>query len=59
MRIITLFSFITMLRGIDIIPSHIRSECEKYPGMLCGIMSVPRNIVMDLNNVMIVGSHIV
>jgi hypothetical protein len=26
--------------------------CEEYPGILCGILSVPQNIIMDSNNVM-------
>ena len=31
---------------------HIQEECEKYLGILCGILSVPHNIVIVLNNVM-------
>ena len=27
-------------------------ECGKYQGILCGILSIPHNIVMYLNNVM-------
>ena len=45
---ITLLRSITMLCGTDSIPRnilHIQTECEKHS------MSVPRNIVMDLNNV--------
>lgn len=30
---------------------HIRSECEEYPRILHEILSVPHNLVMDLNNV--------
>ena len=28
---------------------HIQTECG---GILCGIMSIPHNTIMDLNNVM-------
>ena len=31
---------------------HIQSEFGKYQELLCGILSVTHNIVMDLNNVM-------
>ena len=31
---------------------HIQTGCGKYSGILCGILSVPQNIVMDLNNMM-------
>jgi hypothetical protein len=41
-NIITLFKFITTLCMIDNIPQ-----------IFCGILSVPHNTVMDLNNVMI------
>ena len=27
-------------------------ECGKYQGLILGILAVPQNIVMDLNNVM-------
>ena len=30
----------------------MQTECGEYPGILRGIMSVPQNDVMDLNNVM-------
>lgn len=45
---------ITMLYGIDIIPwiiLHI-AEYEEYLKMFCGILSVPSNISMDMNNIM-------
>ena len=29
--------------------SHIQIECEEYPGLLCEILLVPQNIVMNLN----------
>ena len=32
--------------------SEIQFECEEYLGIFCGISSVPRNHVMNLNNVM-------
>ena len=31
---------------------HIQCECGEYPGILRGILSVPQNIVMNMNNVM-------
>ena len=31
---------------------HSQFECGEYPGILRGILSVPQNIVMALNNVM-------
>ena len=34
---------------------HIQIECEEYLGILCGILSVPHNNVMDFNDVMMVG----
>ena len=33
--------------------SHIQIECEEYPGLLCEILLVPQNIVMNLNIYMI------
>ena len=30
--------------------SHIQTECEKYPEIFYGILSLPHNIAMDLNN---------
>jgi hypothetical protein len=43
-----------MLRGTDNIPlSILGSECGENPRMLRGILSVPHNIVMDLNKNMI------
>jgi hypothetical protein len=30
---------------------HIQSECWEYLGILSGILSVPQNIVMGMNNV--------
>jgi hypothetical protein len=32
--------------------SHIQYECGKYQGILSGILSVPQNVVVDMNNVM-------
>jgi hypothetical protein len=32
--------------------SHIQSECGKYLKKICGILLVPHNTIMDLNNVM-------
>ena len=32
--------------------SHIQFECGKYLGVFCGIVSIPHNIVMNLDNVM-------
>ena len=52
---ITLFRSITMYFGTESIPwiiLHIQSECGKYPGILCGILSVSQNIVMDQSHVM-------
>ena len=40
-----------MLCGTDNI-SHIHIECGNYLTMFCGILLVPRNIVMNLNNVL-------
>ena len=57
MRHITLFKSITMFHGIDNISqtiSHIHTECGKYPKIFCGILSIPHNIVMKLNNAMTV-----
>ena len=31
---------------------HKQTDCGKYPGILHGILSVPHNFVMNLNNVM-------
>ena len=31
---------------------HIQTECGEYPGIPCGILSVPHNNVTDMNNVM-------
>jgi hypothetical protein len=33
--------------------SHIQTECGKYQGIVCGILSVPQNTIMDPNNVML------
>ena len=49
---ITLFRSITTLYGTDNIPhniSHIQTECGKYLGIFCGMLSVSQNIVMNLN----------
>ena len=40
---------ITLLRSITVLCG---TECRKYPGMFCGILLVPHNIVMNPNNVM-------
>ena len=32
--------------------NHQKTECGEYPGILRGILLIPHNIVMDLNNVM-------
>ena len=41
--------------GLTIFPvfPHIQTECGEYLGILCEILLVPQNIVMDLNNVML------
>ena len=46
-----------MLCGIENIPHNIpgyspHPECGEYRGMFSGILSVPQNTVMDLNNAM-------
>ena len=33
--------------------SHIHSECGEYAEILCGILSLPHNIVMNMNNAII------
>lgn len=33
--------------------SHIQNGCGKYPGILCKILSIPHNIAMGLNDVII------
>ena len=48
-RDITLFRSITMLCGND---SGECFEFGEYPGIFYGILSVPHNTLMDLNNVM-------
>ena len=35
--------------------SHIQTECGKYLGIFSKTLSIPQNIIMDLNNVMVVG----
>ena len=47
--------FITKLCGTDNIlgDSHIMSECGKSPRIFNGMLLVPRNTVMDMNNVMV------
>ena len=37
----------------NIIQIHIQSECGEYPRLLRGILSIPLNVVMDLNNVVL------
>ena len=51
---ITLFGFMTVFCGTSIIPgySHIQTECGEHLRIVCGILSVPRNIGLDLNKVM-------
>ena len=55
---ITLFRSTTMFGGTDNIAHNIlggfhnQYEYAKYIEIFCGILSVPQNIVMDLNNVM-------
>ena len=41
-----------MSYGTDIIPWNIPGY-GKYPRVFRGILSIPQNIVMDLNNIMI------
>ena len=31
---------------------HIQLKCEKYPNIFCGVLSIPHNTVMDVNNIM-------
>ena len=58
---ITLFRSIIVFRGTSniygIFPHifHIQTECGKCHEIFCGILSVPKNIVMNLNNVMSMG----
>ena len=33
---------------------HIWTESREYPGIFHGILSVPQNIILDVNNVMYV-----
>jgi hypothetical protein len=45
-----------VLCGIDKIPKnipHIHTECEKYLGIFGGVLLVPQNIIMNMNNVML------
>ena len=50
-----------MLCGTDNIPhnipiyAHVWTQCGKYMEILCGILSVPHNTIIDLNNVMNIG----
>ena len=44
---VTLFKFHRIFLDIP----HIQTECENHHEIFCGIMSVPQNIVMDMNNV--------
>ena len=32
--------------------SHLHFQCGKYPGIFCGILSVPQYVVMNVKNVM-------
>ena len=55
---ITLFRSIIIFCGTDSISesiprySHIQTGCGKYFRIFHGVLSVPHNIVMDLNNFM-------
>jgi hypothetical protein len=50
---ITLFRSIAIFRSrIDGISGNIQTECGKYTKIFPGILPVPHNIAMDLNNVM-------
>ena len=43
-----------MFCGTKSIPQNIppiQTECREYPGIFYGVLSVPQNIVMDLNNI--------
>jgi hypothetical protein len=56
--IITLFKSIMgseIFHAIFLYILHIQIECEEYIGRLRGILSVPHNNVMDLNDVMMMG----
>ena len=64
-NVITLFRFIIMFYGTDNISlvfldiPHIQSKCGEYPKILCGILLVPQNIVMDLNKVMVLQENMI
>jgi hypothetical protein len=45
---------LTIVHGIFLNTPHIQYECWEYPEILCGILSIPQNIIMDLNNIMII-----
>ena len=50
---ITLFRSITVLCGTDNISQnipHVQTGCEEYTKIFYRILSVPQNIVMNLNN---------
>ena len=50
---ITLFRSIVMFSsGTDGISRNIQTKCGKYMRMFLGILPVPHNIAMELNNVM-------
>ena len=52
---ITSFISITVLHGIGNIPHkipYIQSKCGENLEIICGILSAPQNIRMDMNNVM-------
>jgi hypothetical protein len=56
-KIITFFRSITMFHKTDNIMwnvSHVKYECEEYIHI---ILPVARNIVMDLNNVMMMDQN--
>lgn len=64
--IITLFRSITKFCGIDNIPRpifqdifYIQTECGKYLGIFRGILLIPKYIIMDMNNVMLVSTSVV
>ena len=46
------FSFITLFRTI-ILLCGTNNITRKYQGMYCGILLIPHNIVMNMNNVML------
>ena len=43
---------LNVFHRISVDNSHIQTECGIYMGLFCGILTVPHNIIMDLNNVL-------